>query len=57
MTPRSVLAQMISMVWFVIGMILNSIIIGFIVTNLTSISLPSEFLLYDTKVVVFLFIF
>ena len=51
MAPRSIFARIIVMIWFIAGMVLNSIIIGFVVTNLTSISLPSQFMLYDTKVV------
>ncbi|XP_065669654.1 uncharacterized protein LOC100199700 isoform X3 [Hydra vulgaris] len=50
LTPRSFIAKLISIIWFIIGLTLNSIIIGFIVTNITSITLPPDFIMYDTEV-------
>ena len=50
MAPRSVIAKTISMVWFLVGVILNGIIIGAITTALTAIGVPGEVKLYNTKV-------
>ena len=50
LTPRSVMARTVSMIWFLTGLILNGIIIGFITTALTSLGLPQEVKLYNTKV-------
>ncbi|XP_065685076.1 uncharacterized protein LOC100197582 isoform X2 [Hydra vulgaris] len=50
LVPRSILGRIISMIWFIIGIILNSIIIGFIVTNLTSITNVDDIIMYGTKV-------
>ncbi|XP_065685065.1 uncharacterized protein LOC105845853 isoform X1 [Hydra vulgaris] len=50
LTPRSFIAKLITIIWFIIGLALNSIIIGFIVTNITSITLPPDFIMYDTEV-------
>ena len=37
------------MVWFLVGLVLNGIIIGFVTTALTSIGQPEDISLYDTK--------
>ena len=38
------------MVWFLTGLILNGIIIGFITTAMTSFGQPEEVKIYNTKV-------
>ena len=50
LSPRSKLARTISMVWFLVGLILNGIVVGFITTALTSIDQPERYSLYNTKV-------
>ncbi|XP_047125702.1 uncharacterized protein LOC101241605 isoform X1 [Hydra vulgaris] len=52
LSPRSVLARIFAMVWFLTGLILNGLIIAFIVTKLTVFSSNSEYMLYNTKVAV-----
>ena len=50
LTPRSVIARSVAMTWFMVGLVLNGIIIGFITTALTTLGLPQEIKLYNTKV-------
>lgn len=50
LSPRSKLARTISMIWFLTGLILNGIIVGFITTALTTIDQPEQYSLYNTKV-------
>jgi len=47
--PRSHGARVLSVVWIITGLVLNSIIIGYITTSLTSIDLPGDITLYNTK--------
>ncbi|XP_065669649.1 uncharacterized protein LOC101238067 isoform X5 [Hydra vulgaris] len=49
LTPRSFFAKLVSIIWFIIGLSLNCITIGFIVTNITTVTLPADFIMYDTK--------
>ena len=50
LSPRSAIARTVSMVWFLTGLILNGIIIGFITTAMTSFGQPEEIKIYNTKV-------
>lgn len=50
LTPRSVPAKLLSIVWFLIGLILNGIVVGFITTALVTINEPKKVTLYNTKV-------
>jgi len=47
--PRSHGARIISTAWILTGLVLNGIIIGFITTALTSIDVPDDVSLYNTK--------
>ena len=50
LSPRSTFARTVSMVWFLVGLVLNGIIVGFITTALTTAGEPEETSLYNTKV-------
>lgn len=48
--PRSILGRIIAMIWFLVGLILNGIVNGSIVSSLAIIGQPNEIKLYNTKV-------
>jgi len=48
-TPRSTCARVFTLVWVMIGLVLNGIVIGFITTAVTSIDTPTDISLYNTK--------
>ena len=50
LSPRSIPARTFALIWFLTGLILNGLIVGFIVTNLTSLSASEDLMLYDSKV-------
>jgi len=48
LTPRSVLSRSIAMTWFLVGLVLNGIIVGFITSALTSFTSEESISLYNT---------
>jgi len=49
-TPRSFIGKLVSIVWILMGLVLNGIIISFITAAVTTINIPTEYGLHNTKV-------